>query len=651
MAELTHFYAEGNSVQTSSTTASWQDVDTTNGRISGSSLSANTKYLVVARAIIRSNSGTSHGYFRVDITDDATVTAKSETRIEFRRVGATEGKAWGFVHSFTTDASPGDIDLQYYADSTATASMDQYTLLVIDLDELGTDNYKENIDNTSSGELSTTSWGTTLANISGATLGTTNHWLLLGCARISVGSTTLNHNVGLFGANVGSSQTLMASYDEEGEDLNEERMHLLFGHHSATSNTAAAIKAYEDSASANAHRNGSYLIAINTGHFKDFDYDFTAGTATVSGETTVATVTVNPGTAGNHMVFGTATKVATTNMGQLHLEDGTTETRTGDSALYQTNAWDTVKDEEAALTMQRINMSTGSNTYNLRADVMANGAKLRGLYILNLNLNSATITGAASVDGTGGVSATGVRTRLGVASVDGTGALTVSGTRTTFGTASVDGIGAVAADAFIGHFGDAVIAGVGGVDAVGTRFLFGEASVDGVGGVTAAGGVVIFGAGSVDGVGGVAAAGGVVIFGVASVDGTGGITVIGDVSIMGSATIAGTGGLRAVGTVDTRTPPVDPYDASLNSTYGGWFRHSSGTVTFAYGSGRGKFEGLSDWERVSPLIKFNLVGQQVLEDYVWPIIFYDNNGNDADTTSAAVTAALTGLYPLLEYTP
>jgi hypothetical protein len=69
MAELTHFYAEDNTVKNAG--ASYADL--TNVRIAAASLSATTKYLIVARALVGVANATNKGYVRIQTADDTTI--------------------------------------------------------------------------------------------------------------------------------------------------------------------------------------------------------------------------------------------------------------------------------------------------------------------------------------------------------------------------------------------------------------------------------------------------------------------------------------------------------------------------------------------------------------------------------------------------
>ena len=422
MAEVNHFYTEGNTGKTT-TSQTFIAVDATDGQIDGTSLTANTKYLIVARAMFGSNSLTAKCNLQVSTADDTSIASKSWAKMEAQLAGGATNtvlKSYLFVHSYTTDATPADVLFEFMVDATSTVTVDQYSLLLIDLDDLGSANYVEDINAATGTEYTTTL--ATQASIAGADLGTTDEWVALGCIKTGIGSTGVNFNVNLRGADDSASQSNLNFVTEEGEDTSEERLVGMVGRHKAvTSNVDLAIEASEDANNGNMTFEGSYLIALKASAFADFghDYDDTVISLTTT-EQTVGTVgPYTPTTNGNHLILGRIAKSGPDNDNIfLHLEDGTTETRTGDSTPSHLQIWDSAKDKEAAYTMQRIDISA-QKTYNLRGTGSSNTDAIDAwLLVLNLNLAStgtddtATLTtvpvtaGIPTVVATGEVNAT-----------------------------------------------------------------------------------------------------------------------------------------------------------------------------------------------------------------------------------------------------
>ncbi len=140
MVELTHFYVEKQGL-TGFSSETWADIDTTNGRIPAASLSANTKYLIVARMTWTIQDSTKKGYLRIQTGDDRTLASKSEAVIEFMYPGGFGARnSWLFAHSFFASSTPDDIDFQCRYETQDSMDWDNYSLFVLDLDAISAPN-------------------------------------------------------------------------------------------------------------------------------------------------------------------------------------------------------------------------------------------------------------------------------------------------------------------------------------------------------------------------------------------------------------------------------------------------------------------------------------------------------------------------------
>lgn len=236
-------------------------------------------------------------------------------------------------------------------------------------------------------EYSTTAATTELAQITGEVMGTDEHWIL-GSAMAEVGSTGRWFDIALHAAVDASSSAEVAKHRAEGEDTGEQRIVGFSVRHKASSGTpAVTLYGQEEAASGNMIDGGAYLIALPAALFADFEHDYTAGSVRVDTETTVATITFTPSVNGNHLIFGSVQDSvhSAAALTKLHLEDGTTETRTGDSTPSHTQRWDSDKDREGSRTFERISISA-QKTYNLRATRGSfDEVEDRWLIVVNLN--------------------------------------------------------------------------------------------------------------------------------------------------------------------------------------------------------------------------------------------------------------------------
>ncbi len=137
MAELTHFYNDDN-VFFQVTGTAW--LTDSSSQILGSSLAANTKYLIVARCVMSGNNASSVVGCRIQTADDATIETKSAFHYEVEQTSIDAGASYLFVHSYITDSSPADIRFQANEDGSGTCRIDQLSLFLLDLDAVSAPN-------------------------------------------------------------------------------------------------------------------------------------------------------------------------------------------------------------------------------------------------------------------------------------------------------------------------------------------------------------------------------------------------------------------------------------------------------------------------------------------------------------------------------
>jgi hypothetical protein len=302
MAEVNHFYAE-NTTQVDITGTS--SSPTTIVSISGSSLSALTKYLAIFKCVFGGTNAADP--IQVAVSNPAGGVTWPTARIEPTYTTVGEGVSFFYPVSFTTLASPSDVKiLGATFGGGANGWADQASILLIDLDDLGADNYVEaSVADTDQGEISSTTWGTTDVSIIGSQQTASVEYLVLGHVRHQPGSTGVNYHVRLRGHN-GTAQQQLTYHSAEGEDTGEYRVVGVMGRSVGSTLNAIAIQSYEDAANGNWHGFGAYLIAIDVSAFADFDYSFAATGTIVSNAITSLETTgdVTPTTAGNHLVLG-----------------------------------------------------------------------------------------------------------------------------------------------------------------------------------------------------------------------------------------------------------------------------------------------------------------------------------------------------------
>ncbi len=399
--ELDHLYLENNTVIPIEGEGEWSVV----GAIPGGQLKASTKYLLMVRALITMDDLTDKVDFRVQTDDDSAIETKSLQIIEYIQAGTTDALPYFFPHSFTTGSTPGTVVIE--ADKTdvaTTARVDQTSMFLLALTSdnglatEGTDYHEDIQARDEATEYSATRGVTKLAEIAGSDLGTVEHWIV-GYAKVIVGSTGRWFEHQLWMAYDTATQEERATTRREGEDTAEEHITGFSARHKASSGTPNVTIFGQMQSTGGMDDGGAYLIAIPTSKFTDFFDKYEAAAITANGETTIATTgSYTPTEEGNHLIFGMANGEtdagATTAKIQLWMESTTTEIRTGDSAYFQTQIWDTNKSREQARTFQRYGITT-AETFNLQGDHNA-AEELHHRWIVLVNL--ATVASGTTVN-------------------------------------------------------------------------------------------------------------------------------------------------------------------------------------------------------------------------------------------------------------
>ncbi len=401
MAELTHFEDSDDTLFVNTTgTNVWKP---TGVKILGSALTAGTKYLVLARGLFANDSAALLGGIGVETSSDSTLLSNTFAVQEPMLSTSVGMTAYFAASSFTTHATtPTDVDMVIWAGgSNNTQWIDQQTLILIDLDAIGTegiDYYEDKIAAADAGSDLVRAGSLTMAQLSGSDLGT-DEWVVFGMAKFEVGNTGHWGKLSVEAAVDTSTSSVVALHQREGEDANED---VTFGftiRHKASSGTPnVTILGERQDSGGGAHSDeGSYLIALPTSLFADFVWDYEAALILIdSTEKTVATTgSYTPTITGNHLIFGRAGGTSTpTNYGRLWVDSTTTEIRPGDEPITQNQIWDQTKDNEQTITFQRYSITT-AETFNLQAQ-STNNYDLAHRWLIVINLNEPA-SGAAII--------------------------------------------------------------------------------------------------------------------------------------------------------------------------------------------------------------------------------------------------------------
>ncbi len=397
MAAVNHFYAEELTVKTTSSTSYTNDADTGSlPTILGSALAANTKYLIIASAKVGVDNVNRLAQVRIITADDTLIAAKSEAIIEPTHSGTNTGHPYLFVHSYSTDATPADIEFEFLTPvGSDVCHMDQISLFLMDLDDLGSSNYFETVsaDPGASTDLYPNNALADEWTIAGSDLGT-NEFAVFAYQRTQVGSQNTRYVIEAYAADDGSTSARRGVDRSEGEDNAELRMSGFAVRHKASSGTPNfAIRT--DKTGGNYWDRGGYGIALLVSAFADFPAPgYTAAdTLNDTTERTMATITsYSPTTTADHLLFGMYTQddLNAGEWARIHIEDDTVPMRVGDEPGFTTNNYDNNGDPQVVLFHMDNILSSDTSTYTLRATTTnANTAFQRWLLILSLELSAA----------------------------------------------------------------------------------------------------------------------------------------------------------------------------------------------------------------------------------------------------------------------
>lgn len=406
MAEVNHFYSEQDALQTHTGDTLFVDVPGT--VILGSSLAANTKYLIIAKAGFGGNNNSGTFGLSVETPEDTNIQAISRTRLEPQHTSSGSLEHYFFVHSYTTSGTPTDIQFQMRTFTSGdTVRCDQLVLMLLDLDDLGASNYFEDLHADDGVEYTTTP--TDAAALAAADLGTTEEWLLLGYQRTDISSTSRSYLIRLRGANDASTQSTLQTHNHEGEDGRERQMAGFCARHKAvTSDVAAAIQVSEENADANHSNDGGYLIALKVSAFADFEFDYTPGSINITNsETTLATIpNYTPSSATNHLILGRCNDATTNGNSRVtqYVEDGAgTNLFAGDDGMQQGQGNDPT-DQQSVGCFLRESLPASQDTFDLQATRIAadSNRDFENRWLLMLNMEKAAVAGQPTTTRTWG---------------------------------------------------------------------------------------------------------------------------------------------------------------------------------------------------------------------------------------------------------
>lgn len=295
MAAVGHATAQGLAVSTSSPHTTYRDVCT----ISAGSFVAGEKYLIIASAFARHTSSANETLMR--LVHGSTPTAFTDGILAYEETNGVQETNLGWMFVYTQPGTPEDIILQVASASTSTVTVELGTIIVINLDDLGTDGSEYHYNEVTS-DYTTTSSFVAQASVTFTPNGS-DRWLIIANGMINNVQTGANHQMQINDSVDGPLTTI----DVEGEDnANELRGYLMAATFvpSNASHTLSARFSHETTA---VSVQSSRIFALNTALFAQVVVDTDAAATQPAASpswTNHLQVTPTPAVTGDWLVWG-----------------------------------------------------------------------------------------------------------------------------------------------------------------------------------------------------------------------------------------------------------------------------------------------------------------------------------------------------------
>ena len=212
MSEIGHAFVSQTGLVTSNST-SWSTP--TNFEITGGSLTDSKNYILIANCLVGGKSTSNNDFMFQMLENGVGQLGGSQARIEPRRSADNSGHLYFFMDKVTTAASANDYEFQFkrYGAGASNAKINDCQLLMLNLDDLTTDDWEFAEDNTNLNALDNSAW-TDGASI---TAGDGGNWLIAYSAHVNVDAVAGSIRMAL---NVDGSN--LDHIDLESEDTDEE---------------------------------------------------------------------------------------------------------------------------------------------------------------------------------------------------------------------------------------------------------------------------------------------------------------------------------------------------------------------------------------------------------------------------------------------
>ncbi len=305
-AEVEHFVARRTSVETKTSTG-WSAVTGTagtgttasaNGWIDNSNFTVGERYLILASGYHQTSNNAGRSGFRV--THGGVAFAESEGTEETDRTGAAYKTPYWWFTVWT--AADEDVEIEYYNENAAhTARVDDVKLIVLNVEDLITNNDLKYSISTAGGTLTTTF--ASQVNLSWTPDNSGDSWWIMAYTRADIQTLTGD----AYAARLNIDGTTYFEQETDGEDTNDSPIYGL-GWAQTLTNTAHSIDVEIRETVGNQGWFAAGVFALRLNAFDTFVIDAVSGSQTLSAGdgsyNQIASVTGSLGRSGDLIVAG-----------------------------------------------------------------------------------------------------------------------------------------------------------------------------------------------------------------------------------------------------------------------------------------------------------------------------------------------------------
>lgn len=256
-------------ISTRVTTPNTTYTDVVGLKINASELTAGHKYAIFLQGELDMSTA-DNGYCR--LVHGATAFDRSE--LVWQRIDSNQKRPYGFMTTWTAVGGEAlQVQIRVETGQTATAGIDNFTMMALDLDSLPANSYFTNLNSVSTALNGTPADG---ASITFTPAVNNNTWAIFTCAQYNTPSATQSI-ISRLNTSGGAAET-EPQVQMEGEDAVNDRMLLFTAKTRVLSNVAWTFKEQSSNGGGGGPRVSSEILALNLSNFPAFAAAYSSST-------------------------------------------------------------------------------------------------------------------------------------------------------------------------------------------------------------------------------------------------------------------------------------------------------------------------------------------------------------------------------------